>query len=136
MPGLADDHVVAVGVIGHKNHDVARAAGARTSASPLVTKSAVELPGREGVHRRGIVEPLELDVDARLLEPAFVDRDLPGHPSRPVAVTEAQGGRFGAADEASPNSPSSAKAAKTPRARASQVRDHLQWSRGPVPGLD
>ena len=50
----------------------------------------VDLAGGERLHRRRVFEPVELDVDPRLLEPALLDADLERRPPRPVAVADPQ----------------------------------------------
>ena len=90
------DHVVAVGIIGDQDDDVARTARAHDQCIAVGNEVGVDLAGCEGLHRSRIVEPVECDIEAGLLEPAFVDRDLPGHPSGPIAVADAQRQRRGA----------------------------------------
>ena len=90
---LADDHVVAVRIVGEHDHDALAAARAGDQRVAVGHQIGVDLAGGEGIHRGRIVEPLELDVDAGLLEPALVDGDLPGDPARPIAVSDRQAAR-------------------------------------------
>ena len=62
---------------------------------PLKHGDRVELACGKGIHRSGIVEPFELHVDARLLEPTLFNRHLPRHPTGPIAVADLQRRRVG-----------------------------------------
>src|SRR5581483_10678647 len=88
--GPGHDLVVSVRVVGGHDDDALGAAGAGHQGVAVGHQIRVELAGREGFHRSRVVEPLELDVDPGLFEPALVDGDLPSDPPRPVAVTDGE----------------------------------------------
>jgi len=52
----------------------------------------IHLAGDEGVHRRHVIEPLEIDLHAGFLEPAFLDADLPSDPAGPIGVGDFERG--------------------------------------------
>ena len=91
--GLGHDHVVAVGVIGEHDHHALGATGTRDQRIAIGHRDRIDLAGRKGIHRSRVIEPLELHIDAGFLEPALVDRHLPGDPTRPVAIPHLQGRR-------------------------------------------
>jgi hypothetical protein len=88
--GFADDHVVAVGIVGQHDHDAFAAAGAGDERIPIGDQIRVDFSGRVGVHRRRVVEPLKCHINAGRLEPTLVDGDLPGDPPWPITVADRQ----------------------------------------------
>ena len=88
--GFGDDLIVAVGVIVNQNHHALGATRAGDQRVAVGHSDRIELARRKRIHRRGVIEPLEFHIDAGFLEPALVDGHLPGHPARPIAVTNFQ----------------------------------------------
>jgi len=85
-----DDHVVARGIVGQQDHHVPGTRRARHERVTIRDRDRIEFARGERIDRRRIIEPLEVDVDAGLLEPAFVERDLERDPAGPVAVADFQ----------------------------------------------
>lgn len=88
--GPGNDHVIAVRVVVDEDHHALAAGRAGDQRVTVRHRHCIELARRKGVHRRHVVEPLERRVDARFLQPAFVDCDLPRDPARPIAVSDPQ----------------------------------------------
>ena len=97
--GLGNDHVVAVAVVVDDDPDAGGiAARARHQCVTVGDTHGIDLAGGVGLHRRHVVEPLEVDGDPGFLEPALLDGDIPGDPARPVAVQNLQRGSAGLGD--------------------------------------
>src|SRR5690606_38697538 len=95
-----DDHVVAVAVVVGEDHHVLAAGGAGDQGVTVGHGDGVELAGGKRHHGGHVVEPLELDLDAGFVEPAFLDTHFPGDPAGPVAVADLEGFRQGGGGEA------------------------------------
>ncbi len=83
-----DDHVIAVGEIIEEESDGRFAGGTGNEGIAIGHADGVDFAGDIGVHGGDVVEPLEVDFDAFLFEPAFLDADFPGDPAGPVGVTD------------------------------------------------
>src|ERR1700722_12133318 len=109
-----DDHVVAVGVVGGHDHQIARTTRAGHERVAVGDEITVNLAGRERIHRCRVVEPIEIDIEPSFLEPTLVDRHLPGYPAWPVAIAQAHRGGAGRS--------------RPEQGHAQQQRAHKAWS--------
>ena len=92
---LANDHVAAIAVI-KKSDDLALGAvGTIDEGVGRDNCHRIDFARREGVKRRQVVKPNEIDIDASLLEPFLLLGDLEDRESRPIAIADFQRFRGG-----------------------------------------
>ena len=93
--GLAHDHVAAVAVVEQRDDLALRAIGAVHERIGRDRGDGVDFTGRECIERREIIEPHELDIESRFLEPAFLLGDFEHGVARPVRVADLELGGVG-----------------------------------------
>ena len=86
--GAGDDFVVAVAVIVDEDDDVPRAGCIEHHRVAVGESDRVDFSDGKRINRRAVFEPLELDVDAMLLEKTFLIGDFPCGPAGPVTVSD------------------------------------------------